>query len=138
MTAALEFHAPTSAADSLDRLISGSPRSLGSTSWWGQLAAALDGLRAQLASADLNGLAAQVVADAPELAATARRLPELDDATQAAATLLSQEIGQKRGRRAEVMVVREAVRGLLTRVRRLERVSDDLLHDAYQRDFGGE
>lgn len=138
MTAALEFHTRTSAADSLDHLISCSPRFLGTSPWWGQLARALDALRAQLFAADLNGLVGQVVADAPELAASALRLLDLDGATQAEASRLRQEVAEKSGRRPEVMVVRAAVQALLTHVRRLERVSDDLLHDAYQRDFGGE
>ncbi len=138
MTAALEFHAPSSAADSLDGLLSCAPRFLGSAPWWTHLGSALDALRFQLAAADLTGLAAQVVADAPELAASALRLPELDDATQAEASRLRQEVAELAGRRPEVMVVREAVRDLLIRVRRLDRMSEDLLHEAYQRDFGGE
>ncbi len=138
MTAALEFRAPSSAADSLDGLISCTPRFLGTRLWWTQLGDALDALRFQLSGADLTGLAAQVVADAPELAASALRLLEIDDATQAEASRLRQGVTEMSGRTPEVMVVREAVRALVTRVRRLDRLSEDLLHEAYQRDFGGE
>jgi hypothetical protein len=137
MTASLEVRPMTSATVSLGRLAACSSGYLGTPGWWARLADALDDLRDQMARADLPGLAAQLVADAPELAASATRLPDLDDQAQAEAALLRLEVADKAGLRSEARSVREALRVLLDRVRRIERISDDLLHDAYQRDFGG-
>lgn len=138
MTAALETLAPRSAAESLARLADCSPRYLGTAGWWTQLADAIDVLREQLTQADMPGLAAQVVADAPELAASALRLPGLGEEAQAAAAHLRLEVAAKAGLRSEALGVRAAVTTLVGRVRRLDRMSDDLLHDAYRRDRGGE
>lgn len=98
---------------------------------------ALDGVRHQLARADIPGLAAQLVADAPELVPSAMRLPELDDQAQAEAARLRPEVADKAGLRSQARSIREALRVLLERVRRVERISDDLLHDTYQCDSGG-
>jgi hypothetical protein len=139
MTAAVvDLYAPQRPADALERLVTCSHRYLGTPGWWARLADGLDELRAHLAHADTQGLVAQVIADAPELAASALRLPDLDDEAQAHAALLRLEVAEKAGRRSEALQMREAVKTLLGRVRRVERISDDLLHDAYQRDFGGE
>lgn len=138
MTAAVDLFSQPRPADSLERLVACSHRYLGTSGWWARLADGLDELRAHLAHADTQGLVAQVIADAPELAASALRLPDLDDEAQAHAALLRLEVGEKAGRRSEALQVRESVKALLSRVRRIDRMSDDLLHDAYQRDFGGE
>ncbi|HYO18749.1 MAG TPA: hypothetical protein VES02_08815 [Dermatophilaceae bacterium] len=137
MTASLEIRAMASATESLGRLAACSSGYLGTAGWWARLADALDDLRDQIARADMPGLAAQLVADAPELASSAMRLPELDDQAQADAALLRLEVADKAGLRSEARSIREALRVLLDRVRRIERISDDLLHDTYQRDFGG-
>jgi hypothetical protein len=138
MTAAIDLYAPISAAEALDRLAACAPRYLGTAGWWSRLAVAIDDLREQLAHADLAGLAAQVVADAPELAASALRLPELDDRVQAQAAQLRLEVAEKAGLRSEAMGIRASVQALLHQVRRLGRISEDLLHDTYQRDLGGD
>jgi hypothetical protein len=137
MTASLEVRPMTSATGSLGSLVACSSGYLGTPGWWARLAEALDDLRDQMARADVPGLAAQVVADAPELAASAMRLPDLDDQAQAEAALLRLEVADRAGLRSEARSIREALRVLLLRVRRIERISGDLLHDAYQRDFGG-
>jgi hypothetical protein len=138
MTAALDLIPPIPATESLERLATCSPRYLGTAGWWSRLAVLLDDLREQLAQADMPGLAAQVVVDAPELAASALRLPELDDQVQAEAAQLRLEVADKSGLRSEALAVRASVQSLLGRVRRIERVSGDLLHDTYRRDLGGE
>jgi hypothetical protein len=138
MTAAIDVHSTISATESLERLATCAPRYVGTAGWWSRLALVLDDLREQLAQADMPGLAGQVVADAPELAAAALRLPELDDQVQAEAAQLRLEVAEKAGLRSEALAVRASVQALLGRVRRVERVSQDLLHDTYLRDLGGE
>jgi hypothetical protein len=138
MTAALDTFAPTSALDSLERLVTCSNRYLGTAGWWTRLAATLDVVREQLAHADMTGLSMQVIADAPELAAAALRLPDLEDQAQAEAAQLRMEVAEKSGIRSEAIVVREAAKGLIARVRHIDKLSDTVLHDAYLRDFGGE
>lgn len=138
MTAAIETFAPSSALDSLERLVTSSNRFVGTAMWWSRLAASIDSLREQLAHADIVGLSSQVISDRPELAAAALRLPELDDQAQAQAALLRMEVAEKAGLRSEAIVVREAVKSLIERVRQLDRMSSTVLYDAYLRDFGGE
>lgn len=138
MTAAIEPLAPVSALDSLERLATCSNRFLGTAMWWSRLASAIDSLREQLAHADIVGLSSQVVGDRPEMAAVALRLPELDDRTQAEAAQLRMQVAEKSGLRSEAMVVREAAKTLIQRVRQLEQQSSAVLYDAYLRDFGGE
>lgn len=138
MTAAIETFAPSSALDSLERLVTSSNRFVGTAMWWSRLAASIDSLREQLAHADIVGLSSQVISDRPELAAAALRLPELDDQAQAQAALLRMEVAEKAGLRSEAIVVREAVKSLIERVRHLDRMSSTVLYDAYLRDFGGE
>jgi hypothetical protein len=138
MTVALETFAPSSALDSLERLVTCSNRYLGTAGWWTRLAATLDVVREQLAHADMSGLSMQVITDAPELAAAALRLPDLEDQAQAEAAQLRMEVAEKSGSRSDAIVVREAVKALIARVRHIDKLSDTVLHDAYLRDFGGE
>jgi hypothetical protein len=138
MTAALDTFAPSSALDSLERLVNCSNRYLGTAGWWTRLATTLDSVREQMARADITGLSMQVIGDSPELAAAALRLPELDEQVQAEAAQLRMAVAEKSGIRSEAIVVRESVKALVARVRHVDRASDTLLHDAYLRDFGGE
>ena len=138
MSVALDTVAPPGVLDSLERLVTCSHRYLGTASWWTRLADTLDSLREQMARADLAGLSAQVIADAPELAAAAVRLTEADDRAQAEAAQLRMYIAEKSGMRSEAIVVREAVKPLIAQVRHLDKQSDTLLNDTYCRDFGGE
>jgi hypothetical protein len=48
------------------------------------------------------------------------------------------EVAEKAGLRSEAMGIRASVQALLHQVRRLGRISEDLLHDTYQRDLGGD
>ena len=89
-------------------------------------------------SGDVEGLAAQVIEDAPELGAAATRLPTLDARARAELTELRALVAQHYGVPALVAEIRAATEALLRRVRTLYRLSDDLLLDAYERDFGGE
>ena len=137
MTAAVEF-APAGALDSLERLVTCSNRFLGTAMWWTKLASTIDSLREQLSHADMVGLSSQVISDRPELAAAALRLPELDDQAQAEAAQLRMEVADKAGLRSEAIVVREAAKSLIERIRHLDKLSTTVLYDAYLRGFGGE
>lgn len=128
---------PTS-RESLDRLVRCSSQDAGTPRWWTCLSRSLDDLHLELMSGDVEGLAAQVIEDAPELAAAANRLPILDARARAELTELRTLVARYYGVSALVTEIRAATEAVLRRVRTLYRVSDDLLLDAYERDFGGE
>jgi len=128
---------PTS-RESLDRLVRCSSKDAGTARWWTCLSHSLDDLHVELMSGDVEGLAAQVIEDAPELGAAATRLPTLDARARAELTELRALVAQHYGVPALVAEIRAATEALLRRVRTLYRLSDDLLLDAYERDFGGE
>jgi hypothetical protein len=133
MTVAVEPYRPLDAVAQLRLVLAGE----GGPEWWLRLSEALDALRAHLARSDVSGIADQVLADAPELAAAATRLPRMRQAVKAEATRLRLRIDRV-GLREDVRDVRASASALAQHVRRLERSAEDLLHDAYQRDFGGE
>ena len=54
--------------ESLDQLVTCARQEVGSPTWWACLAGHLDELRDELATADIEGLAAQITADGPHLA----------------------------------------------------------------------
>ena len=124
--------------ESLDRLVRCATDEVGTAMWWACLARHLDELREELAQSDIAGLAAQITADAPQLAATARRLPDLDVQVQCEVAQFRAVVAELSGSVADAGGVRVALEVLLRRVRTLYRVSDDLMLDAYERDFGGE
>lgn len=128
---------PTS-RESLDRLVRCSSLDAGTARWWTCLSHSLDDLHLELMSGDVEGLAAQVIEDAPELGAAATRLPALDARVRAELTELRALVAQNYGVPALVAEIRAATEVLLRRVRTLHRLSDGLLLDAYERDFGGE
>lgn len=132
----VDSYAPPRVA--LDRLAHCSQRDLGSASWWACVANRLDDLRDELAESDIEGLAAQVTTDAPQYAATARRLPGLDRAVQDEAERLRMRIAEMAGARWAAQAVANDLEHLLRSVRTLYRLSDALLMDAYERDLGGD
>ena len=138
MTAVLETPTPSHAVDSLERLVTCPNRYLGTAVWWSRLAATLDGLREELAHADNEGLSRQVIADVPELAAAAQRLPDLDQRARSAAEQVRMLVADKSGMRTEAIAVRESVKGLIGQVRQVGKASSGLLYEAYLRDFGGD
>ncbi len=98
----------------------------------------IDELGEDLALSDNGGLVAQVKEDTPELAAGAVRLEHLDERVRQDVAELRLLVASRAGVRSAVADVQAAIDVVLRRVRTLDRVADDLLLDAYERDFGGE
>ncbi len=128
---------PTTKA-SLERLVGCSDHEAGTSVWWACLARHLDQLSEELSLSDIEGLAAQVTADTPELAADAARLMNLDGQLRDEVIDLRRRVADLAGSPEPVVDVREALDNVLHRVRSLDRLSDQLLFEAYERDFGGE
>jgi hypothetical protein len=124
--------------ESLDQLVRCADDQVGTPTWWACVAEHLDELRDELALGDIEGLAAQITADAPHLAAAATRLPRLDRQVQTEITQLRAVLAAASGSHSAAPGVRDAVQVALRRVRTLYRMSDDLMLDAYERDFGGD
>lgn len=123
---------------SLEELTRCAESELGTAAWWTCLAHRLDALRDEMAGCDIEGLAAQVIADAPQFAATAAKLPTLDADVQGRATELRLRIADLAGSRTAAKSIQLEVKELLRRVRTLYRMSDQLLLEAYERDLGGD
>ena len=128
---------PTTKA-SLERLVGCSDYEAGTSVWWACLARHLDELSEELSLSDIEGLVAQVTADTPELAADASRLTTLDEQLRDEVIDLRRRVADLAGSADAVVDVREALDGTLRRVRSLDRLSDHLLFEAYERDLGGE
>lgn len=128
---------PTTKA-SLERLVGCSDYEAGTSVWWACLARHLDELSEELSLSDIEGLVAQVTADTPELAADASRLTTLDEQLRDEVIDLRRRVADLAGSADAVVDVREALDGTLRRVRSLDRLSDQLLFEAYERDLGGE
>ncbi len=126
------------ARSSLDRLSHCSGHESGAASWWACVARHLDELGEDLAVSDNAGLVAQVMEDTPELAAGAVRLEHLDDAVRREVSELRLLIAARAGIGSAVAEVQRAIDEVMHRVRTLDRIADDLLLDAYERDYGGE
>lgn len=124
--------------ESLDRLVTCSREDVGSPTWWVSLARHLDELREELAMVDVEGLAAQITADAPHLAASAAQLPPLGKRIESELSELRMLVAIACGSTTAAPIVQDAVEVTLRRVRTLNQMSDDLLLDAYERDFGGQ
>ena len=128
---------PTTKA-SLERLVGCSDYEAGTSVWWACLARHLDELSEELSLSDIEGLVAQVTADTPELAADASRLTTLDEQLRDEVIDLRRRVADLAGSADAAVDVREAPDGTLRRVRSLDRLSDQLLFEAYERDLGGE
>lgn len=137
-TMTMTTHARPTSRDSLNRLVRCSSQDAGTDRWWTCLSSSLHDLHLELMAGDVQGLAAQVIEDAPELGAAATRLPHLDARVRAELADLRALVAEHFGAAALVPEIRGATEALLRRVRTLYRLSDDLLLDAYERDFGGE
>ena len=124
--------------ESLDHLVRCAEDPVGTPTWWACLARHLDELRDELAHGDIEGLATQITTDAPHLAAAAARLPHLDAHVQAELTQLRRGLAAATGSQSAAPGIRDALEVALRHVRTLCRMSDDLMLDAYERDFGGE
>lgn len=131
-------HLTITPRESLARLARCTDKDLGSAQWWSCLVSNLDELHAELAQADVAGLIDQVTQDAPHMAATAHRLELLDAQVRAEVVGLRRMADGLAGSVTGARTVRDALERVLRRVRSLHRITDDLMLDAYERDFGGE
>jgi hypothetical protein len=127
-----------STGESLDLVLLCPARDLGSAWWWDSVAHHLGELGEELALTDIAGLAAQITTDAPHFATAARRLSLIHDQTQLDLARLRREVADLGGSTTAARAVRDAVDVLLGRVRTLNRLSSDLMLDAYERDIGGD
>lgn len=131
-------HSRRTAQASLDRVTQCLDSQTGTATWWACVARHIDELSEELELSDNVGLVAQVTEDTPELAAGALRLRTLDAQVRSEVAQLRLLVANRAGSFSAVAEVSEAVVETLRRVRTLDRVADDLMLDAYERDFGGE
>ncbi len=131
----MTIHTRESTWESLDRLAHRAHVDVGSTQWWAALSSDLEELAEELVVGDVGGLAAQIIDDAPHFAASARRLPALDQQLQHDVARLRRVVALRSG---SVVAVCRAVEGILAQVRTLNRLSGGLMLDAYERDIGGD
>ena len=111
--------------------------------WWVELVALLDALGARVATLrqDQSGestLAEQIRMDAPHLYGSLRRLDEESEALQADLLHVRIQAGESMGDDSRVGALSADIRGVLHRLTRLERRSNSVVLDAYDRDIGGE
>ena len=111
--------------------------------WWVELAAQLDRLDDAMAvhRADVEGpggLHAQVLAEAPRVAPTVARLEIEHDRLAVRIRELRLLVGQRSGDPEGVAEVSAEVAELVARLRRHDADADDMVHEAYRVDIGGE
>jgi hypothetical protein len=123
---------------SLEGLTRCTDADLGTATWWACLARHLDALAEDLATADTDGLTAQIIADAPEYAASAKLLTTLDTLLRCDVLELRHQVADLSGSPTAAHEIRDQVTSLIHRVRTLDRQSRELLVEAYGRDLGGE
>jgi hypothetical protein len=121
--------------ESLDHVVHWAQEDVGTQLWWGTLADALGELGDELARTDIAGLAAQITDDAPHFAASAGRLPALDQQIRRDVARLRLVAATRSGSPSAVC---RAVEKVLGQVRTLHRLSGGLMLDAYERDIGGD
>ena len=111
--------------------------------WWVELVALLDALGARVSSLreDQNGdssFAEQIRMDAPHLYGSLSRLDEESEHLQEDLLRVRITAGKSMGDESALGELSRDIRGVLRRLRRLERRSNDVVLDAYDRDIGGE
>lgn len=115
----------------------------GRAGWWVEVCRQLDDLadavdRSPGDMVDSPGFTEQIRADAPHLMSRWVRLAAERDRLAAAVAEVRLLAGRYAGDPAHVATMSHAIRELLTRVRRLQERTTDVLLDAYERDIGGE
>lgn len=123
---------------SLEVLTRCSDADLATATWWACLARSLDALAEDLAVADTEGLVAQVIADAPEYAASTKLLITMDTRLRCQVLELRLRVAEWSGSAGGAAEIRQVVGELVRGVRALDRHSRELLVEAYGRDLGGE
>ena len=116
---------------------------LGGAVWWVEVTRQLDDLAESVRSTpgnlvDVAGFTEQIRTDAPHLMSRWERLGVERDGLYEAVTAVRLQASAYAGDPFGVIIVSRAVRDVLTRVRRYQERTTDVLLDAYERDMGGE
>jgi len=111
--------------------------------WWVELVALLDALGARVSTlrqdqSSESPLSEQIRMDAPHLYGVLRRLDEESEELQEDLLRVRISAGESMGDESRLGDLSQDIRGVLRRLRRLERRSNDVVLDAYDRDIGGE
>ena len=111
--------------------------------WWVDLVGQLDHLGTRLVSrhSEVVGrtpFVRQITTDAPHMTSRLRRLAIEQERLEHDLLQVRIMAGRAAGNPEESSTVRRAVHDLLHRMRRHEERSNEVLYDAYERDFGGE
>lgn len=115
----------------------------GQASWWVELARQLDDLADAVRRepgdlVDVDGFTEQIRDDAPHLMSRWLRLSTEREGLFDAVTDVRMLVGHHAGDATAVGVVTGSVRALLSRARRFQERTTEVLLDAYERDLGGE
>jgi hypothetical protein len=115
----------------------------GLTSWWVEVARQLDDLAAAVRTepgdlVDAEGFTEQIRDDAPHLMGRWMRLSAEREGLYDAVAQVRLQVGRDAGDPTAVEAAQQAIRSLLTRARRFQERTTEVLLDAYERDLGGE
>ena len=115
----------------------------GVASWWVELARQLDDLADAVRRepgdlVDADGFTEQLRDDAPHLMSRWLRLSTEREGLFDAVTDVRMQVGSHAGDPTAVEFVTGSVRALLSRARRFQERTTEVLLDAYERDLGGE
>jgi len=115
----------------------------GVASWWVELARQLDDLADAVRRepgdlVDAEGFTEQLRDDAPHLMSRWLRLSTEREGLYDAVANVRLQVGRDAGDPSAVETVTRSIRDLLTRARRFQERTTEVLLDAYERDLGGE
>lgn len=115
----------------------------GVASWWVEIARQLDELADAIRRepgdlVDAQGFTEQIRDDAPHLMGRWLRLSTEREGLYDAVTSIRLQVGRDAGDPSAVEAVSHSIRDLLTRARRFQQRTTEVLLDAYERDLGGE
>ena len=109
--------------------------------WWVELTGQLDELSVRLMTDGeqvWRGLADQLRRDAPHMSSHLKRIDAEQEYLESELLRVRILAGESAGDPSLVRLVKEAVRDVLNRLRRLEERTSQVLYEAYERDLGGE
>lgn len=113
----------------------------GVAQWWVDLTGQLDELNVRLMTDGeqaWRGLSDQLRRDAPHLSSHLARLDEEQQDLESELMAVRMLAGDSAGDPSMARQVKDAVRDLLNRIRRLEERTTQVMYEAYERDLGGE
>ncbi len=115
----------------------------GVATWWVEIARQLDELADAIRRepgdlVDAPGFTEQIRDDAPHLMGRWLRLSTERDGLYDAVTHVRLEVGRDAGDPSAVEAITRSIRDVLTRARRFQERTTEVLLDAYERDLGGE